>query len=122
MAKRGIDNVLGMLVGSSLEPDDPSEPKTKPTPTQESTPTLTAKPATEVEAETSQARTMVKAVAARRGRPPGTRAGAASEKKKVTWSIAPELYEAFVKRSYREECQVWELLERALKDYLKKSS
>jgi len=122
VAKRGIDNVLGMLVGSSLEPANPSEPKASPAPTPEPAPSPPAKLALEVEAETPKAKTTAKAVAARRGRPPGTRAGGASEKKKVTWSIDPDLYEAFVRRSYREECQVWELLERAIKDYLKKPS
>jgi hypothetical protein len=118
MAKRGIDNVLGMLVGS-LEPVNLPEPKVGPTP--EPASPLPAKPPFGVEAETPKAKTMAKAVAARRGRPPGSRAGETPEKKKVTWSIDPGLYEAFVKRSYREECQVWELLERALKEYLKKA-
>ena len=114
MAKRGIDNVLGTLVGP-LEPVDLPEPKVRPAP--EPASSLPAKPALEVETETPKA----KSVAARRGRPPGSRAGGTADKKKVTWSIDPDLYEAFVKRSYREECQVWELLERAIKDYLKKA-
>ena len=118
MAKRGIDNVLGTLVGP-LEPVDQPEPTARPT--REPTSSLPAKPALEVEAETPKAKAMAKSVVARRGRPPGSRAGGAAVKKKVTWSIDPDLYEAFVKRSYREECQVWELLERAIKDYLKKA-
>lgn len=118
MAKRGIDNVLGTLVGS-LEPVDQPEPKARPTPVPAFSPP--PKSALEVEAETPKAKTEAKSVVARRGRPPGSRVGGAADKKKVTWSIDPDLYEAFVKRSYREECQVWELLERAIKDYLKKS-
>ena len=116
MAKRGIDNVLGTLVGP-LEPADLPEPKVRPAP--EPAASLPAKPALEAETETPKAK--AKSVAARRGRPPGSRAGGTADKKKVTWSIDPDLYEAFVKRSYREECQVWELLERAIKDYLKKA-
>lgn len=118
MAKRGIDNVLGTLVGS-LEAVEQPEPKARPTPDPISS--VPAKPALEVEAETPNAKTLAKSVVARRGRPPGSRSGGAADKKKVTWSIDPDLYEAFVKRSYREECQVWELLERAIKDYLKKA-
>ncbi len=118
MAKRGIDNVLGMLVGS-LEPATLPEPNVKPTSEPVSLPS--AKSDIEVEAEAPKVKTVAKSVSARRGRPPGTRAGVTVDKKKVTWSIDPDLYEAFVKRSYREECQVWELLERALKDYLKKA-
>lgn len=118
MAKRGIDNVLGMLVGS-LEPASLPEPTIKPTPEPASLPP--AKSTLEVEHEAPKVKTVAKSVSARRGRPPGTRAGVTADKKKVTWSIDPDLYEAFVKRSYREECQVWELLERALRDYLKKA-
>lgn len=119
MAKRGIDNVLGTLVGS-LEPVTLPEPKATPPSSPEPASSQSVQPGRAVDAEASKIKPIAKAVAARRGRPPGTRIGGTTEKKKVTWSIDPELYEAFVKRSYREECQVWELLERAIKDYLKK--
>lgn len=118
MAKRGIDNVLGNLIGPP-ESALPTESEARPHSAQEAAQVPSKETALSVEAGKSKAKT--KPVVARRGRPPGTRAEGMGEKKKVTWSIDPALYEAFVKRSYREECQVWELLERAIKDYLEKA-
>ena len=56
---------------------------------------------------------------ARRGRPPGRKAGEAGEKEKVTLRLSKELVEEYRDWSWDERCQFGELVERALSQYRK---
>jgi uncharacterized protein (DUF4415 family) len=59
---------------------------------------------------------------ARRGRPPGRRAGEAADKEKVTLRLGKELMDEYREWSWEERCQLGELVERALSQYRKQRS
>jgi hypothetical protein len=115
VAKRGIDNVLGNLLGS-VEPDKPPEPAPPAAQAHPAEPLPLAQPPAEVSEANAPARP---SRGARRGRPPGSRAGEGKGKVKKTFALDPELYQACVSRSWKEEMQMGEVVEKALRLYLK---
>lgn len=54
---------------------------------------------------------------ARTGRPPGVRTGTQRIKDKTSLALDQELMDRYRKQSWKEECQLGELVERALRDY-----
>jgi uncharacterized protein (DUF4415 family) len=61
-------------------------------------------------------------IQARRGRPPGQKAGEAADKEKVTLRLSKELMDEYREWSWDERCQLGELVERALTQYRKHRS
>jgi hypothetical protein len=117
MAKRGIDNVLGSLLGNpQTEPDAKPEPTAQAAEAAADIPPL---PIAEPEKPRIPATPAARTRGARRGRPPGSRAGEGSSKVKKTYAIDAGLYDACVSRSWKEEMQMGELIEKALRLYLK---
>ncbi len=57
---------------------------------------------------------------ARRGRPPGLRTGEGASKEKTTLRLDKPLMDEYRDWSWEERCQMGELVERALVEYLKK--
>lgn len=103
MAKRGIDNVLGRLIESPEPPAEIPEAAATALPPQ---PEKIAAPVDRIRG-------------ARRGRPPGSRAGEGGNKVKKTFAIDTHLYDACVARSWQEQRQMGEVIEIALRLYLK---
>lgn len=54
---------------------------------------------------------------ARTGRPPGVRSGRERPKDKTSLALDLELMDRYRKQSWKEECQLGELVERALRQY-----
>lgn len=127
MAKnlKGVGGVLGSLISPEPAASSPPEPATNsesaaPTapPAEPVTPAVSAPAATTVKPRPSnQTR-----IPARRGRPPGKRAGEAAEKEKVTLRLSKDLMDEYRDWSWEERCQLGELVERALTQYRKHRS
>jgi hypothetical protein len=117
VARRGIDNVLGSLIGSP-EPETAAkaEPKEQVREAAAAMPTPSPTPPPESEKPKSPS---TRPRAARRGRPPGSKAGEGGNKVKKTFAIDSDLYDACVSRSWKEEMQMGEVIEKALRLYLK---
>ena len=54
---------------------------------------------------------------ARTGRPPGVRSAGGRPKDKTSLALDLELMDGYRKQSWKEECQLGELVERALREY-----
>ena len=115
MAKnlKGVGGVLGSLIspepGPTPQPEPPApaaEAEAAEPPAPLSLPAGTRPP--------GRARTP-----ARRGRPPGKKAGEGADKEKVTLRLSKELMDEYREWSWDERCQLGELVERALSQYHK---
>jgi hypothetical protein len=112
VAKRGIEHVLGNLLGPA-EPDKTAELVPPAAPAEPVPSAIAPAEAGEAKAPARLPR------GARKGRPPGSRAGEGKGKVKKTFALDPELYQACVSRSWKEEMQMGEVIEKALRLYLK---
>lgn len=119
---KGVGGVLGGLISSeSAAPVSPepsvrsasaesiAEPTDAANIEQAAPPAAKAKPRPPAQPKTH----------ARRGRPPGRKAGEGGEKEKVTLRLSKELVEEYRDWSWDERCQFGELVERALSQYRK---
>ena len=113
MARKPLKGVGGVL-GSLISPEaDVTSPEPPPEPTQTEPlhrPEATApggKPRTHTQPRPQ----------ARRGRPPGKKAGEGGDKEKVTLRLNKELMDEYRDWSWDERCQLGELVERALNQY-----
>ena len=119
---KGVGGVLGGLISSEPSAPVTPEPSASPSPAeliaepveaasveQSATPAVRAKPRPPAQPKTQ----------ARRGRPPGRKAGEVREKEKVTLRLSKELVEEYRDWSWDERCQFGELVERALSQYRK---
>lgn len=119
---RGVGGVLGNLISPEAAPPAQPEPPALPAPegpaaeaaTPETPEPLASPPASDNPRPKTQGR-----VAARRGRPPGQKAGEAADKEKVTLRLNKELMDDYRDWSWEERCQVGELVEKALLQYRK---
>ena len=117
MAKSGIDNVLGRLIGTP-EPEPVAKPEPETQSAQPEPPSPPPSPPESPEPEKAAA-PAVRSRGARRGRPPGSKAGQGGQKVKKTFAIDAELYDSCVARSWKEQMQMGEVIEKALRLYLK---
>lgn len=119
---KGVGGVLGGLISSEPASPATSEPSASSAPAetiaepveeasaeQPATPAAKAKPRPQAQPKTY----------ARRGRPPGKKAGDSGEKEKVTLRLSKELVEEYRDWSWDERCQFGELVERAMSQYRK---
>ena len=103
----------------------PSEDAAKPDATAAATQSAPAeKPQSDADtAATAKLRPKASArVQARRGRPPGKKAGEAAGKEKVTLRLNKELMDDYREWSWEERCQLGELVERAMQQYHQRRS
>ena len=110
MAKKpvsGVSGVLGELISSSPAVTETAPEKDNPTAIRDTTP---ADRVTSPAASHSQR--------ARLGRPPGNSFPAAGPKEKVTLRIPSDLIAEYRDWSWDARCQLSELVEKALADYL----
>ena len=116
---RGVKGILGGLLtptetAPSREPSLALHSAQATAPELRENPEETPQPENQVPVVTNPARAAgatAKARGARKGRPPGSKNGAAENKVKKTFAIDQGLYDACVSRSWKEEVQVWELIE-----------
>lgn len=57
----------------------------------------------------------------RMGRPPGVRSGEGPLKEKTSLSLDQDLMDWYRRQTWKEECQFGELIDRALRDYAKRT-
>jgi uncharacterized protein (DUF4415 family) len=119
---KGVGGVLGNLISPESPAEASPEPATKPAPTALPPETPTAdsldQPAPAAASEKPRQKSQGR-IAARRGRPPGQRAGEAADKEKVTLRLNKELMDDYREWSWEERCQLGELVERAMLQYRK---
>ena len=124
MAKRELKGVGGVL-GGLISPPAPSaseEPAAQPASQATADEANKAEAAEQPAAAAATGKTRPAATPrtqARRGRPPGRKAGESSEKEKVTLRISKELMDDYREWSWDERCQLGELVERAMSQYHK---
>jgi uncharacterized protein (DUF4415 family) len=119
---KGVGGVLSNLIS----PEPPTvalpEPAAKPAPAALSpetpTPDSFDHPAPAATSEKPSRKAQGR-IAARRGRPPGQRAGEAADKEKVTLRLNKEMMDDYREWSWEERCQLGELVERAMLQYRK---
>ena len=115
---KGVGGVLGGLLSpepaASATPEPAAEPapaarppSNRQMPSRPQPPAAKAKPRQPAQPKTQ----------ARRGRPPGKKAGEAADKEKVTLRLSKELMDEYRDWSWDEHCQLGELVERALSQY-----
>lgn len=120
---KGVGGVLGSLISPAPVPAEipESKPAQVALPAEEKRTEVPEHPAEAVADEKprqhAQARTQ-----ARRGRPPGRKAGEAVDKEKVTLRLSKELMDDYRDWSWEERCQLGELVERAMIQYRKQRS
>ncbi len=109
MAHKNLGGITGVL-GELISPPAPAHA----TPPPAALPTFTPK------AHPSEKKSKCKPITirSRLGRPPGRRAGVERPKEKITVRIDAELIAAYRDWSWEARCQVGELVERALGQYL----
>jgi uncharacterized protein (DUF4415 family) len=116
----GVGGVLGSLLSPSPVQSTTPEPEDKPpvnvaqTPHQEP-----LSPPAVVDTATKSHPASSGRTQARRGRPPGKKAGDAADKEKVTLRLSKKLMDEYREWSWEERCQLGELVERALIRYRK---
>lgn len=114
---KGVGGVLEGII--SPEPPIPEQPETPSQSIQESSPL----PAPQTVATPQPRRTSPAVVSpsrgARRGRPPGQKAGEGADKEKITLRISKALADDYRDWSWEERCQLGELVERAMTHYRK---
>ena len=119
---RGVGGVLGNLITPEPAIVAPTEAAPKPlppaTPTESAESESVDQAASDVVTEKPRPKAQGR-IAARRGRPPGQRAGEAADKEKVTLRINKDLMDDYREWSWEERCQLGELVERALSQYRK---
>jgi uncharacterized protein (DUF4415 family) len=121
---KGVGGVLGSLISppdSTATPDPAARPAPEASADEAADAGTVERPAPPAEGgkprQNAPARTQ-----ARRGRPPGRRAGEAADKEKVTLRLGKELMDEYREWSWEERCQLGELVERALNQYRKQRS
>lgn len=117
---KGVGGVLGGLLSPELAVTETSEPSAKPAPaapTTEAAEPAAAEQPTTSEPKAKSRQSAQPKIQARRGRPPGRRAGDAPEKEKVTLRLSKELMDEYRDWSWDEHCQLGDLVERALSQY-----
>ena len=121
---KGVNNVLGGLL-SDRTPDPDRTPVAEPPQVRGRAEPETA-PSALTSGEMAVSREELKAkpspkprAAARRGRPPGQKAGEPVLREKVTLRLSAELMAEYRDWSWEERCQLGELVERALTQYQK---
>lgn len=105
MAKKqiaGVSGVLGSLISDSTPTPDKQADSTAPSIPHKSAPSSTSG----------------RKLRARLGRPPGKSEGTPAEKEKLTVRIDARLATAYRDWSWEARCQLGELVERALQEYL----
>jgi uncharacterized protein (DUF4415 family) len=115
---KGVGGVLGGL----LSPEPPAselllEPATGPIPA------VVAEPATDEQPVAPAAKAKLRhpahtRIQVRRGRPPGSKTGEGADKEKVTLRLSKELMDEYRDWSWDKRCQLGELVEEALNQYL----
>jgi uncharacterized protein (DUF4415 family) len=120
MAAKQLKGVGGVL-GGLLSPEPPTSTSSEPAinPTVDST----VEPASNEQAAIPVVKATVRHPAhpkthARRGRPPGSKAGEGADKEKVTLRLNKELMDAYRDWSWDKRCQVGELVEEALAQHI----
>ena len=119
---KGVGGVLGGLISSEPAAPVTPEPSARSAPAESiATPTETAsvEPSATPAAHAKPRLSTQPKTQARRGRPPGRKAGEVGEKEKVTLRLSKELVEEYRDWSWDERCQFGELVERALSQYRK---
>jgi uncharacterized protein (DUF4415 family) len=120
---RGVGGVLGGLISpepAAPVPQEAPAPLPPPSiPAEEARAEPEALPSPPAAAEKPRQKPQARPQA-RRGRPPGQRAGEAAEKEKVTLRLPKELMDDYREWSWEERCQLGELVERALIQYRKR--
>lgn len=116
---KGVSGVLGGLISES-----PSEPEPQPESGLKESPKSREQPEPKTDPKTEGISAGPTAVSearprARRGRPPGTRAGEPIAREKVTLRLSADLMAEYREWSWEERCQLGELVERALSHYRK---
>lgn len=117
---KGVGGVLGGLISPEPPASVLSEPPLKSTPPAAEAESADAEPAEQPAPPVAKAKPRSSAqpkIQARRGRPPGRKAGEAGDKEKVTLRLSKELVEEYRDWSWDERCQFGELVERALSQY-----
>jgi uncharacterized protein (DUF4415 family) len=117
---KGVGGVLGGLLSpepaATATPEPPAKP-IPPAPATEAADPPTAEQPVIPEPKAKPRPSAQPKIQARRGRPPGRRAGEATVKEKVTLRLSKELMDEYRDWSWDEHCQLGDLVERALSLY-----
>jgi uncharacterized protein (DUF4415 family) len=118
---KGVGGVLGGLISTpapTATPDDPAAGPAPEAPIDETAEAAVEQPVPPAESGKPRQSTQAR-IPARRGRPPGRRAGEVADKEKVTLRLSREIMDEYREWSWEERCQLGELVERALSQYRK---
>ena len=119
---KGVGGVLGNLISPEAEQPTPPEPPAKPVPlppAAEQVVSPMAEPSEAPPAIDKAPRKPQERTQARRGRPPGRKAGEAADKEKVTLRLSKEVMDDYREWSWESRKNVGELVDEALIFYRK---